>query len=529
MTREFVLKFLGDTTGLNRSLDQVDSRFGSFNQRLAAVTTASVAVGAGLEAMARGQAENSASVRRLTELTGMQSDAVRTLASDLATVDSPLEEVLGLLEQGTRLGIESEQGLREFASFWDTVGDATGIATEQLAASSSALQTVGVDVDNLGEAMDALGFIQTNTTDGVTGFLELLEKKGPEIAEFGLSVDDTAALLAVMERELGLTSRTARTEFDQALGESDGTMQGLLDTLGVSQEQFEEYRSQVDGAGESLENLAEANTSVFTPMQRLQHELSELTFKFGEQVAVLAEFAPALIAVGPAMKGVQMAAALLSTGLKAAFLPLLLPPTGLIILGLAAVVAAGILVWKNWDTIKEKAGQLASWLGDKIGPMKDAVVAAFGAIGDAIGAVVDKIGDLLEMLGRIPEAVGAAADAAAAAPGAIGSAVPGSGSGVANFAGRVGQGILDANLGARAAGWFGRRFDSGGVVPGPRGSDQIVLAHGGETILPTHRTGGMGGTTVVINVQGSLLSTAGDLEKAIVHGITQARQRGLAV
>lgn len=37
----------------------------------------------------------------------------------------------------------------------------------------------------------------------------------------------------------------------------------------------------------------------------------------------------------------------------------------------------------------------------------------------------------------------------------------------------------------------GRNFDSGGVVPGPLGSPQMILAHGGETVLPTHKTGGM--------------------------------------
>jgi hypothetical protein len=31
-------------------------------------------------------------------------------------------------------------------------------------------------------------------------------------------------------------------------------------------------------------------------------------------------------------------------------------------------------------------------------------------------------------------------------------------------------------------------FDQGGVVPGPRGSAQLAMVHGGETVLPTHRT-----------------------------------------
>lgn len=30
-------------------------------------------------------------------------------------------------------------------------------------------------------------------------------------------------------------------------------------------------------------------------------------------------------------------------------------------------------------------------------------------------------------------------------------------------------------------------FDEGGVVPGPKGSPQIIMAHGGETVLPTHK------------------------------------------
>ena len=32
-------------------------------------------------------------------------------------------------------------------------------------------------------------------------------------------------------------------------------------------------------------------------------------------------------------------------------------------------------------------------------------------------------------------------------------------------------------------------LDSGGIVPGPTGSDQLILAHGGETVLPTHKPG----------------------------------------
>lgn len=49
------------------------------------------------------------------------------------------------------------------------------------------------------------------------------------------------------------------------------------------------------------------------------------------------------------------------------------------------------------------------------------------------------------------------------------------------------------------------RFDSGGVIPGPIGAPRLVLAHAGETVLPTHRRGGgaVGGPTIVI--QGGII------------------------
>lgn len=554
MTREFVLKFLGDTTGLNRALDESSGRMDRWGGRMTAVAGASIAAGGAIEALARSQADNSRSVERLTELTGLQSDAVRTLAADLASVDSPLEEVLAVMEQGTKVGAEGAEGLRQYAEFWDLVGDATGEEATTLAELSSTLQSVGIDVNNLAEAQDALGFAQANTTDGALGFLELLEKRAPAIREMGLDINDTAAILAAMERELGITGRTARTEFEQAINSSEGSMETMLETLGLSQEQFETYRGQVEGSADVLDRLAEANTGNFTPLERLQAKVGELTFAFGDQIQTLANLAPALLALGPAMKAGQVASSLLGGGLKAALLPLIAPPAGLILLGLAAVVAAGVLVWKNWDTIKEKAGQLwgfvkdvfgklADWFGSvfakvmesKIlmvaalftpaGPFlviykfRDEIKAVFGAVGDFIGGVfsgivgfvqgaIDKIGDFIEMIGKIPSAGEVA--------GAVGSAIPGSGSGVADALGG-------------AVNWFGDRFDSGGVVPGPRGRARLVMAHGGETILPTHRTGGgMGGVTVIVNNNGPTFGTSAEFERAVRRAMTNNGIRGIA-
>ncbi|HUP15240.1 MAG TPA: hypothetical protein VM848_04235 [Acidimicrobiia bacterium] len=64
-------------------------------------------------------------------------------------------------------------------------------------------------------------------------------------------------------------------------------------------------------------------------------------------------------------------------------------------------------------------------------------------------------------------------------------------------------------------------FDRGGVVPGPMGSPQMILAHGGETILPTHRAGVSGGGGVsyygpTINVNSPTNDLQQDLQYATI-------------
>jgi hypothetical protein len=36
-------------------------------------------------------------------------------------------------------------------------------------------------------------------------------------------------------------------------------------------------------------------------------------------------------------------------------------------------------------------------------------------------------------------------------------------------------------------GFFGGSFDTGGIIPGSIGEPKMILAHAGETILPTHK------------------------------------------
>ncbi|MGB3160394.1 MAG: tape measure protein [Carnobacterium sp.] len=65
----------------------------------------------------------------------------------------------------------------------------------------------------------------------------------------------------------------------------------------------------------------------------------------------------------------------------------LLSPFGLILIAIGLVVAIGVLLWKNWDTIKEKAGELGTAVGEKFTEMKESIS---NAIESAKTAVSEK-------------------------------------------------------------------------------------------------------------------------------------------
>lgn len=166
-------------------------------------------------------------------------------------------------------------------------------------------------------------------------------------------------------------------------------------------------------------------------------------------------------------------------------------------MGVAARIIATVMNviagdWDEaWSNLRE-AGQIA-WDGivETFENARDLLKGIIDAVIDAITAVTSKIDDLLGLTDRVGGAV----------------------SGVGDFLGGIGSRIPG--------------FDAGGVVPGPRGAPRLVLAHGGETILPTHRGGGggRGGDTFILNVGGSLI-TEHELRGQFIRWVSEAGRNG---
>ena len=165
-------------------------------------------------------------------------------------------------------------------------------------------------------------------------------------------------------------------------------------------------------------------------------------------------------------------------------------PLAIIVIAIGAVIAVGVLLYKNWDTIKAKAQAL--W--NAVITLKDKFVSAFQAIRDKVSSIVKKIKaflqPLIDLIGRIKDGLSSL-----------------------GF-GKGGQQPTLSTYGGKAT---GTPYCQGGLTrinEGGRG--EIVDLPNGTRIIPhdvAEKT--QGGTSVVVNltVQGNVIGNRAYMEQ----------------
>ncbi len=323
------------------------------------VAAAGVVVGGAMEMAARKQAPLTESTRRLADSMGMTEGGMRELAIATSDVTFPLDEVLGLMEIGVQRGLEGEAALQKFAQQMDFVGDATGLSSQAIAESTVALEMAGISADNISDAFDAFGYITENTTSNVEEFNKFVGRVGKEMGDNTPHIDDMAAALGALE-DNGFDAQLAQRELQSALRETDGDMGKALETLGISQDEFAGYQDAVKGSSDILERNAEIHGDSYTAMQKLQHRAEELQYQYGDLIGVVGNFAPLMMALGPAIKLVSLAKGAYTTATKlasvaargfGAAIRFAMGPIGLIMIAITALIAIIWYLYNNWDEV----------------------------------------------------------------------------------------------------------------------------------------------------------------------------------
>lgn len=294
-------------------------------------------------------------------------------------------------------------------------------------------------------AMDALGISLTDSQGNMKSLDTIMRETRKSFA--GLTESQKAQYAAALAGKTGMSGllaivNSADSDFNElstAIYNSDGACKKMYDTANNNLSgQLTILKSTVEGIGISFgERLLPYIKQGTEFIQRLADKFNSLTkaqqdtiikvgliaaavgpaiFLFGRTVMVVGKLVKTVGMVGNAFKTAKTVMGLVTA------------PANAVVLGLAAVVVAGVLIYKNWDKIKAAAGRLWNFIKNifqRIGISGDSLKKKLAPIGQKFSAIGEHIQGFWKVvspvLSKIGEAVHAVFSVAIGA--AVGSAI----------------------------------------------------------------------------------------------------------
>lgn len=286
-----------------------------------------------VDRMARGASRTNTSVSQLGE-------AILTVGATARGVKGGTNElvsVLGVLADNGIKGSEAGTKLRNVLLAMNPETDDAVAAWEKLGV--SAYDSYG-NLKPLPEVFQDLNAAM----EGMT------EQERAQILSDMFNKTDLAAINALLG-----TSADRWEKLDAEMKKARGAAEDMADT------QLNNLKGQLTLLKSAIQDVAIEIGNIMLPyVKRFVEWVQKLTTKFSglsdrtKRIivivgAVIAAVGPLLIVIGKVSMGI---------GALMKLAPLLAGPFGIVIAIIAAVVAAGVLLYKNWDTVKEKAGEL---------------------------------------------------------------------------------------------------------------------------------------------------------------------------
>ena len=305
----------------------------------------------------------------LSKVSGIGTDELQKykLAADLADVSveaivksqTKLKKSMYTAQQATQSAVDENGNLVE-------VNNATAEAFDKLGVSVTDAngELKGQD-EVFNDVIKALGEMQNETERDALAmqiFGKSATELNPLIEDSGEAYQKVSEIFAKNNLELvDQETIDKANQFNDTIDEIKMTGTLALQTLGMK---LAGYLQPI------LEKVAGAIEKVFEWLNSLDPEVVAIV---GVIAGVVAGLAPLLIIIGKIAFAISSIMGLLSTlgvSIGALSAGALLPIIGVI----AAVIAIGVLLYKNWDKIKAKAKELKDWVVKKWGELKTGVI-----------------------------------------------------------------------------------------------------------------------------------------------------------
>lgn len=314
----------------------------------------------------------------------------------------------------------------------NTLSKVTGIGTKDLQKYNAAADLVDVSTEAIAKSHGKLTKNMSAAANGSKSQAAAFEKLGVKITNADGSLRDSDEVFQDVVSALGgMKNETERDalamqlmgksamELNPLIEDQGETYKNVSDTLKkydmdfVDQETLDkanEFNDQLDMmkmlgqtslaiVGANLaEYLAPALEKVAGWVGKLAEWLSKLDPRVLTVIGVIgglvAAIAPLLIVFGKIAFGISQIMSLMST-LGVSFTALM-GPIGIAIGIIAALIAIGVLLYKNWDKIKAAASAMKDWIVTTFSNLKNKVSEIFGKIKDAMLKPIEKAKELIK-------------------------------------------------------------------------------------------------------------------------------------
>lgn len=305
--------------------------------------------------------------------TELATDTYKNFYSVLGEEDRSVEAVNHLAKF-----VETEKDMSKWTDIatgvWATFGDSLPI--EGLTEASNETAKVGKITGVLADALNWAG-VNEDTFQASLDKCATEQERAALITETLSGLYDDAAEKYRENNASIIEARLATSDYTDSMAELGERMEPMTTAVtnglnGILQKALE-LTGKVDwvAVGESVAGSLEKVADV---MQFVADNADILIPLVGGLTAAFLTYKGAAIAVSIA-EGIKTAvlatgtttvtAATIATWALNGALVVLTSPITLVVVAIAALVAAGIALWRNWDTVKEKAAQLGDYLGEK--------------------------------------------------------------------------------------------------------------------------------------------------------------------
>ena len=342
------------------------------SKEVAEKTKAISAVSGGLATALVGNAINSASMaddlNTLSSQTGFTVEELQKMkyASDI--VDVSMDQMTGSIQKMTK---QMSSGNKAFETLGVSLTDSNGNMRDAK--------------DVWYDSLDALSKVQ-NETERDALSMEIFGKSAMDMAGI---IDDGGASL----KALG----------DEAEGLGLIMSQDMVDDANLLQDSIDRMKGRTEQAfltmGASLaSSLVPAFEKVLDVVTQVVQWFANLDGGTQQTILVIL----GLIASISPLAGLISQITTVVMGLSSAF-AFITSPIGIVIGIIGALIAIGVLLWKNWDTIKEKASALFSSISNTFDRIKNAISDKINSAKEAVHNAIERIKSFFKFEWSLPK------------------------------------------------------------------------------------------------------------------------------